>query len=76
MTDTASSGEVKLACVAEQIDLIRLGKQKFLGCPYCGHKNKRGKMCCELLERAVAAITQAEIVAQQMEIRERIDAAN
>jgi hypothetical protein len=76
MSDEATPSELKIVCVAEQIDLIRAGKQKFLGCPYCGRKNKRGRMCCELLMKAVKTITDAEIVAEQVVLRERIDAAN
>ena len=76
MTNQATPAELKIVCVAEQIDLIRLGEQTFLGCPYCGTKNKRGRMCCEMLAKAVKAITDGMLIAQGLDLCERINAAN
>ena len=67
------TAEKKLVCVAEQIDLIHSGKQKFFGCPYCGHRTAQGEtFCCDLLMSAVKALLDAELMARNLEICERI----
>ncbi len=73
MTMRMTSGEQKLACVGEQIALVQSGEQDFIGCPYCGERNRAPNMCCELLKQAVKALLEAEQMARNLQICEQIN---
>jgi len=68
-----SPGDKKLACVQEQIALIEAGQQDFIGCPYCNTViAKGGELCCYMLKWAMKAVLDADYMARNLEICERI----
>jgi len=51
-----SIAEQRLECVSEQVRDYQAGHIRKLGCPYCGRSIKFGKMCCDLMAKAVKAV--------------------
>jgi hypothetical protein len=67
-------GVEKLGFVREQMEAMwRERREKEMSCPYCLSVVPVGaKACCGTLERAVAAILQAQDVADKLETAQRI----